>query len=110
MTIPKTFVGKWRITHMDMWDQDFVDLVVPGHFTFRNGGMGSFQFGAVEGAIDCRIEEVGDAARLAFTWHGSDDNDEACGRGWFQVAGSEAIGHIFFHRGDDSGFKGKKRR
>lgn len=26
------FVGKWRITHMDLWAQDMVDLIEPGHF------------------------------------------------------------------------------
>lgn len=25
------FIGKWRITEMDMWDQDFIDAEVPGY-------------------------------------------------------------------------------
>lgn len=43
------FVGRWRITHMDLWDQDFVDAEVEGHFTFAADGSGEFQFGYVSG-------------------------------------------------------------
>jgi hypothetical protein len=24
-------IGRWRIRHMEVWDQDYVDLVVPGY-------------------------------------------------------------------------------
>jgi hypothetical protein len=30
----KPFVGQWSIAEMEAWDQDFVNLEVPGHFTF----------------------------------------------------------------------------
>jgi hypothetical protein len=43
------FAGRWRITAMEMWDQDYVDLVEPGFFEFGSDGMGSFVFGAVHG-------------------------------------------------------------
>ena len=49
---------------MDAWDQDFVDLVVPGHFTIRKDGTGCFQFGAVQGEMDCRIEKASDGPVL----------------------------------------------
>lgn len=47
MKISKQYVSKWRITHMDEWDQDFVDLVTPGYIEIRTDGTGSFQFGSV---------------------------------------------------------------
>ena len=41
------FIGKWRIIEMDLWDQEFIDAEVQGHFTFGNNKMGEFQFGYV---------------------------------------------------------------
>lgn len=108
MKMPGTYLGKWRIVEMDQWDQDFVDLVVPGHVTIRNDGTGSFQFGAVQGEMDCRIERVADQDVLSFSWDGSDECDSASGRGWIRVDGKQMTGHIFFHLGDDSAFKAKK--
>ena len=94
-------VGRWRIKWMEMWDQDFVDLIEPGYFQFDKDGLGFFVFGAVEGQIDYRIAD--DGARVEFSWSGNDDGRENSGRGWFQFqsAGS-AKGKIFIHCGDES--------
>ncbi len=51
-------VGRWRITSMTEWDQDFVDEDVPGYFEFRKDGLGDFQFGYVQGQIDWRDAEI----------------------------------------------------
>lgn len=40
-------VGRWRITSMEVWDQDFVDAEVPGYIEFKDNGLGDFQFGYV---------------------------------------------------------------
>ena len=66
------------------------------------------QFGAVQGEMDCRVERAGDQTVLGFSWDGTDKCDPASGRGWIQVNRKEMIGHIFFHFGDDSGFKATK--
>ena len=29
------YVGSWRIVEMEQWDQDFIDLMVPGYIAFR---------------------------------------------------------------------------
>jgi hypothetical protein len=29
------FFGKWIVAEMEAWDQDFVNMEVPGHFTFH---------------------------------------------------------------------------
>jgi hypothetical protein len=42
-----SFVGRWRITEMELWDQEFIDLESPGHITFERGGRGELHFGAV---------------------------------------------------------------
>jgi len=36
----KPFVGKWVIVEMETWDQEFVNMEGPGHFTFRKDGTG----------------------------------------------------------------------
>jgi hypothetical protein len=54
-TKPKSpFLGRWRITSMEMWDQDFVDAEVEGYFEFEPDDLGNFQFGYVSGNIDYR--------------------------------------------------------
>ena len=52
------FVGRWRIKWMELWDQEFVDLVEPGYFQLDSDGLGFFVFGAVEGQIDYRVSDV----------------------------------------------------
>ncbi|HCS48303.1 MAG: hypothetical protein A2W03_15080 [Candidatus Aminicenantes bacterium RBG_16_63_16] len=110
MKTPEPYVGKWRITHMDEWDQEFVDLMVPGQVTIRKDGTGSFQFGAVQGEMDCRIDRAGGDPILVFSWDGSDECDPASGRGWVKVNGKQMEGHLFFHLGDDSAFMAKKTK
>jgi len=98
------FVGKWRIVWMEMWDQDFVDMEVLGHFTFAKDGRGSFQFGLVQGDMDCRVRDD----RVEFSWIGNDEMDEASGRGFARIENGALIGRIFIHQGDDSEFRAIK--
>ena len=98
MTTP---IGRWRITWMETWDQDFVDLIEPGHFRFDDNGLGYFIFGAVEGQLDYRLSEGG--KRIDFSWSGNDEGDEKSGRGWFNLSSSRtAKGCFFIHCGDES--------
>lgn len=95
------FVGYWRITWMEEWDQEFVDLIEPGHFHFDEDGLGFFMFGAVEGQVDYRLSD--DEQRVEFSWSGNDDGDIKSGRGWFQLATSgTAKGRFYIHCGDES--------
>jgi len=64
----KEIAGRWRITAMDTWDQDYVDLIEPGFFAFDYNGMGSFVFGAVRGWLDTRVLD----GWLAWSSHGMD--------------------------------------
>jgi len=36
----KPFVGKWSIVEMEAWDQEYVNMEVLGHFTFKKDGTG----------------------------------------------------------------------
>ena len=41
----KAFAGKWRIVEMEVWDQDYVDMEIPGYFRIGSDRTGQFQFG-----------------------------------------------------------------
>ncbi|WP_332777309.1 hypothetical protein [Polaromonas sp.] len=102
------FAGPWRIVWMSGWDQDYVDMDVPGHITFSAGRSGSFQFGMVQGQMDCKVDKQ-QSLRIDFTWHGFDEGDELTGRGHAEIVAGELKGHIYVHLGDDSAFRAVKQ-
>jgi len=102
------FIGRWKITEMEQWDQDYVDMEEPGHITLEKRGSGSFHFGCVDLALDWRYEAA--IGRVDFTFDGSDEDDRVGGRGWAKIEGKQLVGQIVFHLGDESGFKARKRR
>lgn len=89
---------------MSEWDQDYVDMEVPGHITFKSSDNGFFQFGLVQGEMDCRWQKQ----RVDFSWHGFDENDEVNGRGHAEISANELHGHLFFHMGEDTAFRAVK--
>ncbi len=97
-------VGTWRITDMQLWDADYLDMQAPAHLTIRRDLTGEIQFGLVHGDIKARIEYLSGLARVEFDWSGADENDPARGHGWMGVTGDRANGRIFIDQGDDSGF------
>jgi hypothetical protein len=97
--------GKWRITEMDLWDREAIDLVGPAFIEFKGQG-GQFRFIAVDGWRDCRHGQRNGRPSVDFTWDGNDEGDHASGRGWVILRqDGSLIGHIYFHHGADSGFK-----
>ena len=100
--------GRWRITWMDQWDQDFVDAEVEGYFEFGPNDIGSFQFGYVQGEIDYRTGIRHTKPSVEFTWDGNDEASPAQGRGWAILDGNEIKGMIFIHQGDESEFQAEK--
>ena len=102
------FLGRWRITEMEQWDSDYIDLIVPGYCEFGDDQLGYFQFAAVEGNIDYRIETVGGDERIEFTFDGEDEGDSTSGRGWAMTNGQTLEGRIYFHCSEESWFKSKK--
>ena len=101
----KPFIGKWAIIEMEAWEQNYVNMEVPGHFTFHKDGSGHFQFGLVQGEMDCRLEDIRGKERIEFSWEGREELDSASGRGWALIENEELQGRIFFHMGDDSAFR-----
>src|SRR5438270_250162 len=73
--------------------------------TFVGKDSGELGFGAVEADLDGRYGSRDGSACAEFSWEGSDDNTHASGRGWAALGtASRLVGHIFIHKGDDSGF------
>lgn len=101
------FEGRWRITWMDQWDKDYVDEEAEGYFEFRTGGLGSFQFGYVQGQIDYRTTSREGKPAVEFTWEGGDgaDGTPLTGRGWAVLEAEELSGLICIHLGDESEFQ-----
>ena len=95
----------WRIVEMDVWDNDFLDLIEEAHLTFKGAADGEIAFGALKGFLDVRYGARDGSACAEFSWEGHDENDPACGRGWavFGTAG-RLVGHFYIHNADDSGF------
>ncbi|HOW71083.1 MAG TPA: hypothetical protein PKY77_10820 [Phycisphaerae bacterium] len=103
------FLGRWRITEMEMWDQDYLDMEVKAFILFEGNGIGQFQFGLVRGCIDYRPSERHGKPAVEWSWESSDECDPAMGRGWAVLETPEMLaGRIFFHQGDDSSFKAKR--
>lgn len=100
------FIGQWRIVWMADWDQDYVDMEVPGYIAFEKNGLGNFQFGLVQGQTDYRVNDN----RVEFTWSGFDEGDEISGCGFAEIAQGELLGHIYIHLGDDSAFRAVKQK
>ena len=82
MSESTNIIGRWRITEMDNWDQEAVDLVQPGFIEFDDDGLGSLGFIVVTGELDCREADRDGRPGAEFSWQGSDEGDDVSGRGW----------------------------
>ena len=80
-TLEHPMIGKWRITEMELWDSDFIDLLGPGYIQFSPDGRGEFAFSAVQGGLDCHYGQ----ASIHFTRIGHEEMDEASGDGDAQL-------------------------
>ncbi len=109
LEMDKRFSGPWLMEKMEVWDNDSVNLLGPANITFDDDGLGSFQFIAVVGFIDCRFSERDGLPFVEFSWQGHDDDADACGRGWGIIERDGKLhGRIFIHCADDSAFTAKR--
>jgi hypothetical protein len=67
---PNQFLGHWRITEMEVWGRDYLDLVVPAYISFDEDDDGAFQFGTVRGWLDCEFGERDGLSALTKTMTG----------------------------------------
>ena len=96
--------GKWRIVEMELWDNDFLDMMGPAYIAFDGKAGGEFAFGCVTAGLHCRKTPSG----VDFTWEGNDEMDHASGDGWAERQKDGSLeGEIRFHNGDGSTFKAR---
>ncbi len=91
-----------------VWDQEYVNMEIPGQFTFNSNGTGDFCFGLVHGEMDCCLETISRKERIRSVWVGNDEMDFANGYGWALIEDGELRCHIYLHQGDDSMFRARK--
>lgn len=71
--------------------------------------MGSLGFLAVQGEIYWRDAPRDGPPGVEFSSEGFDEGDRTTGRGWVAVDDDGTLrGHLFFHLGDDSGFRAER--
>jgi len=102
-------LGRFRITDMEQWDQEFVDAEMPGFIRFDLDDTGEFHFGYVHGSMDFEHTERDDKPAVDWSFEGNDEMHPTSGRGWAILQDDETLaGELFFHRGDSSGFTAKR--
>lgn len=100
------FDGWWRITWMEEWEADYIDMEEPGHFSIE-GEDGWFVFGMVRAEMDARVLRGED--KLEFSWEGTCEGEHMCGRGKIGIREpGVAEGRLFIHYGDESGIRLEK--
>ena len=105
---PSPLIGPWRITEMELWEPDALDLVGPAQITLEQGGRGHMNFIAVELLLDCQIARRDGRDGIEFTFEGSDEGDRVSGHGWAVLEGQTLRGRIDFHQSDNSGFVARR--
>lgn len=99
------FEGSWKITKMDVWAQDAVDMVVPGFVRF-DGETGELQFICVRGDTSCIYSTKRGRPHVQWAWIGEDECDPASGSGHARIdAKGKLVGFIQIHHGDGSAFE-----
>ena len=94
------FIGRYRITEMELWDKDYIDMEVPGYIEFHKNGTADFQFGLVEGGGDYEYSK--DGKYVDFRFEGNDECDESSGEFELEINGDKITCTVSFDRGDES--------
>jgi hypothetical protein len=104
--LPAEITGRWRISSMDLWAQDAVELDGPGFVELKRDGLGEMHFIAVDVGLDCEPSVRDGKPMVEFTFEGTDEGDARSGRGWLRlIEPDELEGHLWFHLGDKSGVR-----
>lgn len=108
---PLDLSGKWKVVELPSMADDYLGLSRDPHVLITHDVpdrfSGTFQFGAQQGEIDGRVNEVwSDAADLFFTFVGSDEGDEFSGAAdaAYHAKNDTITGTMRYHQGDDLEF------
>ncbi len=110
MSESASIIGRWRITEMDNWDQEAITTwSSPASSSSVRTASAASGFIVVTGDLDCRDADRDGQPGAEFSWQGSDEGDDVSGRGLGRAQPRRhAEGHIYFHLGDDSGFRAER--
>jgi hypothetical protein len=99
-------MGRWRITAMPDYEEDYPDMVEPAYILFGKVS-GEFVFGCVTGQIHGGVDPEDTA--IEFSWNGNDEMDEASGDGSAELQPDGTLsGQIDFHNGDEVLFTARR--
>ena len=105
------FIGKWHITKMSEWNNDYVNEEVRAFIKIKKSGIGEFHFGYVQGSMSGDFKKCGENLTYDFTFEGNDECEQASGDGWMKInPDGTAEGEIRFHMGDKTNFLAKKEK
>jgi hypothetical protein len=98
-------VGRWRIVEADLWDRDFLDLVVPAAMTIGADGHGEIAHGAMQASLELEYSR----SMVVFTWAGFDEMDQVSGTGSAELNDDDTIEIAFaYHLGDETVLKAER--
>ena len=96
----EVLAGRWRITWMEMWDQDATDLLGPAFIELNPDGSGRFRFIVVTGSFRYPVGPN----HFLVDWVGSDECDPAWGELDVELKDQKLVGSIELAHGDESEF------
>lgn len=77
-----SFIGKWDIFEMEMWDENYFNMGVQAYIEIEASNFGSFQFGLVSAQIDGKTIDYAGHDRFEFTFEGNEECEPTSGSGW----------------------------
>ena len=115
---PLDLSGKWAVVELPSMTDDYLNLTLDPHVLITHTEFerfsATFQFGAQEGVIDGRVDEVWThAAAIFFTFVGNDEGDEVCGAAAdvaYNAADESITGTTRYHLGDEIPFVWRRER
>jgi len=115
---PLDLSGKWAVIELPTLADDYLGLTPDPHVLITHTEFerfsASYQFGAQQGEIDGRVDEVWThAAAIFLTFVGTDEGDEisgAAGDVAYNAEDDTITGTLRYHQGDDLPFVWKRVR
>ena len=107
MTAPMDcqLIGRWRIVEADLWDRDYLDLVVPATMTIGADGHGEIAYGAMQASLELEYSR----SMVFFTWAGFDEMDDVGGSGAAELQDDGSLEIEFaYHLGDEAILKAER--
>jgi hypothetical protein len=104
-----SILGRYRITEMPDFGEEYLDEEAPAFIRFEVGGGGEFHFGYVQGIMDLRTTQRDGKPAIEWSWEGNDGDHVLMGHGRAVLEEDGMLsGIVFVHEGDEYSFRAKK--